>query len=941
MCLNQSDGKIIKITKMHTANISEKLVKSYSDRTYLHTTMITHKGTLIAFAMDDQRRILYTVLDLNDTKEGKEEFDVAYWSDNPTELQFPSEIEQVGYSLVGANRMPTVKVNTRIEVANPSELMPEEVDRFLSTTARLTADAPFQVFSDNQHIFLFRQAIIDDHQDAVYKLKNGAVSGDTSRPDSDFVLQDGNKVPIVDCTLLGDRFLLSGKFLQPNREVRYQRSRHKTRPANQTDSLGAKDMEGNPFFEPTQELAFICNLQHGSFSVLQLPTQVQSIKRWQLFAHNSSTERIDSFNFEVSDDGLFNLQGTQLYTSPEPQYRTAVLERSPGACPFTSLPLVPVAQDTNYAETALEFDGSGDYVEVAAHANPTTAITVSLWAKSNTDNWNVTGCLASKRDAYILHPNKNSKTIRFYINSSGSWKKVEHTPLDLKQWHHYAGTFDGKTLKLYIDGEEVASNDAFTTTTAINNDSDSLYLGRDDGKSGCFNGQIDEVRVWNRALLQHEIDIQCSRRLIGNEPGLVGYWRFDEGSGNTVFDQTDNGNNGTIHGNPQWVASDAPVADHPGMRRSSFTFSGRSLVGGLSSRLYFQQEETASGYDGIPKPKKKNARVMLAAATTQTDGTDPATATLDLAVSKEGRLAQVPDTINLPVLEKPEASNDVTVMSSLEGEIRTLRDDIEQLDQEIVGLQINVARIPTETGIKQSLASQIATLQDQKVIEEGDFRNYWCKLVLTINDKFLVVERASAGWVYISPTSSNHGNRDLWGFSVNSDGSYYIYNKGRAGILVGGEPCHVLTGRTDATDVRMIPNTNDRIYLGRGTQYWYAWDSNKYGGVDLHREHQHAVLRVIKDSIYDSSKIDQIDNEIRQKQTELTIQTSLVNDLFAQQSTLSQKETLRLQKQANLNNKKDLLSQLTAGEKQEIRLPMGYVHQRSGKPRRFTAGILT
>jgi len=55
--------------------------------------------------------------------------------------------------------MPVVKKDTRVEATNPSELLPEEVDRFLSTTARLTADAPFQVFSDNQHIFLFRQAI--------------------------------------------------------------------------------------------------------------------------------------------------------------------------------------------------------------------------------------------------------------------------------------------------------------------------------------------------------------------------------------------------------------------------------------------------------------------------------------------------------------------------------------------------------------------------------------------------------------------------------------------------------------------------------------------------------------------------------------------------------------------------------------------------------------
>ncbi len=145
--------------------------------------MISHKGTPIAFAMDEQRRLFYAVLDLNDSEGNKGEFDVAYWPENPSQLSFPCEIEQVGYSIVGTTRMPVVKLDTRQEAAPPITLLPEEIDPFLSTTARLTADAPFQVFSDNQHIFVFRQAITDDHPDAVYKLNNGAVSGDSSRND--------------------------------------------------------------------------------------------------------------------------------------------------------------------------------------------------------------------------------------------------------------------------------------------------------------------------------------------------------------------------------------------------------------------------------------------------------------------------------------------------------------------------------------------------------------------------------------------------------------------------------------------------------------------------------------------------------------------------------------------------------------------------------------
>jgi len=41
---------------------------------------------------------------------------------------------------------------------------------------------------------------------------------------------------------------------------------------------------------------------------------VNGIKRWQFFAHNGATQRLEAFNLEVAGDGLFNPQGTQIYT---------------------------------------------------------------------------------------------------------------------------------------------------------------------------------------------------------------------------------------------------------------------------------------------------------------------------------------------------------------------------------------------------------------------------------------------------------------------------------------------------------------------------------------------------------------------------------------------------------------------------------------------------
>ena len=63
-----------------------------------------------------------------------------------------------------------------------------------------------------------------------------------------------------------------------------------------------------------------------------------------------------------------------------------------------------------------------------------------------------------------------------------------------------------------------------------------------------FNGILDFPSVWNRALTQSEIQQFMSSPPTGNEAGLVGYWNFNEGSGNAVSDLSGNGNNGTING---------------------------------------------------------------------------------------------------------------------------------------------------------------------------------------------------------------------------------------------------------------------------------------------------------------------------------------------------------------------------------------------------------
>lgn len=178
-------------------------VKSYPQPkdgpAFQYTTMVRHNGTVIAFAVNAARRVLYSVLDLSD--QGKKgPLDVNYWQDNPQELLFPTEVVTVGEGLFNPRIMPVYKKGASEPEPEGTRVKSAEKDLFRSTTASLTELAPIQVVSDHKFVYVFRQS------------------------------QENEAVGMAAGTLLVDRFVLSGINLLPKREVRYQRSRNKFTP---------------------------------------------------------------------------------------------------------------------------------------------------------------------------------------------------------------------------------------------------------------------------------------------------------------------------------------------------------------------------------------------------------------------------------------------------------------------------------------------------------------------------------------------------------------------------------------------------------------------------------------------------------------------------------------------------------------------------------------
>ncbi len=122
--------------------------------------------------------------------------------------------------------------------------------------------------------------------------------------------------------------------------------------------------------------------------------------------------------------------------------------------------------------------------------------------------------------------------------------------LSINEWTHIATTFDGTTLKAYVNGAPVGSIAAVFDLQGL-----MLNLSKPAEKFPWerFNGSLSELRIWNYARSPEEIQDGMSRRLSGKEDGLVLLWHLDEGAGTIAKDASPNGNTGRFSGAPRWT----------------------------------------------------------------------------------------------------------------------------------------------------------------------------------------------------------------------------------------------------------------------------------------------------------------------------------------------------------------------------------------------------
>jgi hypothetical protein len=154
-------------------------------------------------------------------------------------------------------------------------------------------------------------------------------------------------------------------------------------------------------------------------------------------------------------------------------------------------------------------DGADDYVNIPDNSslNP-TAITVDAWFYTTDIVGQLYPPIVKKADlsaGYALEIDSDDSQIRFWVYVSGTgWRSSAAVPISTNTWYHATGTYDGSSIRIYLDGQPQGSPTIVSGTIAPS--SNPLNIGRDPSNtSRLFEGLIDEVEIFNRALSASEI----------------------------------------------------------------------------------------------------------------------------------------------------------------------------------------------------------------------------------------------------------------------------------------------------------------------------------------------------------------------------------------------------------------------------------------------------
>lgn len=224
---------------------------------------------------------------------------------------------------------------------------------------------------------------------------------------------------------------------------------------------------------------------------------------------------------------------------------------------------------------ALDFDGSNDDIDNTGGVQGTDDFSFGAWISADTthgvDSEATSGTGGTSGQTYPIYPPQSGASsgvgisvgtngISVYEHGSGFMPPPAVYGVSIGTgWNHIYVTVSSGTSTIWLNGIDVhVGQDTGRTTKSP------YQIGG--GEQGHFNGQIDDVRVYNKTLSAKDILTLYNGGVNNSSDNLVGHWTLDETSGTTADDSSSASNDGTLN---------------------SLTFAGNTTTGQISNALSF------------------------------------------------------------------------------------------------------------------------------------------------------------------------------------------------------------------------------------------------------------------------------------------------------------------------------------------------------------------
>ena len=203
---------------------------------------------------------------------------------------------------------------------------------------------------------------------------------------------------------------------------------------------------------------------------------------------------------------------------------------------------------------AYTFNGQSDYINVpdSTSLNPVSGLTIQAWVKWKSipsSSLNRSSLVNKDGDGqYRLQHKQDNSAFEFAVSTSKTSYRVRSTTQpQINTWYHVVGTYDGILLRIYING---TLENTLPASWPLITSTSPLSIGkRSNLNDRYFNGNIDEVAIWNRPLSSQEIQVLYNsgngNRILSNAYTLLYTSMPNWTITGTFFQQVNKGGNGS------------------------------------------------------------------------------------------------------------------------------------------------------------------------------------------------------------------------------------------------------------------------------------------------------------------------------------------------------------------------------------------------------------